>query len=384
MTSIAEKIARLRALKQETASIRQEVSNAKAKIVAASARNTEYQQFTNESGLVNSQKIEPDIAAAIQAQATEVIRAKQQEATAALQRKQHVDAMIASIMESMPQIDYEAEAARLILRDGKTNLAAAISRNSHIDRSSNSNNSEHDEDTWIHTNANNIKRITVHDGPDDTTDGELTDLSDDESDIGSYDSSDGIEIDQSQYPNLDPIRTRPATPELDNMANQLTDAEIQAYVHKEYNRSIKIVKCWCIMSNNVGYQLFNSAEVDVVKKHLVNYQLIPLLDRAAIDRIEWQGMFIQWLYIDATSGNGGRCRFGRGWVLQYYPNYYSKGNSPPRLVVSTRYQPDFTNDSRTSAIYASGYTQSVALDGNTPVFRRITAGDVVLDLHGCY
>lgn len=387
MTSIAEKMAKLRQLKQQTNIIKQQVAEAKAKITTSAITNNsiEYMQSNEFDDETVSRYTTP---AEFNQQAISSIVTKQQELNTAIQRQRHVDDMVSSIISNMPKMDYEAEAARLILRDGKTNLADAIKHTGAPNL--NTNQAEHKK---IHldidlNNIASIKRITVQDGPDDATDGELTDLelSDDDSIFSDNDSTDGIEIDESRYPHLDPIRTRPCTPELDAWADNLTNEEIQLYVRKEYERSIKIVKCWCIMSNNAGYQLFNSAEVDIIKKHLSSYQLIPLANRSDIDRVDWPGMFIQWLYIDADSYNGARCRFGRGWVLQYYPNYsasYSNQHRQPRLVVSTKYQPDFTNDKRTSAIYASGYTQSICLDGKTPVFRHITAGDVALASNGC-
>lgn len=386
MTSITAKLHKLRQLQEQTNLIRQNISNAKAKI-SINNHNNEYSSEYNNTGSEHGDSYDRDVANnndtdIIRSEMFNNIKAKQKMADIALERKQHVDGMISNIMSSMPKIDYEAEAMRLILKDGKSNLASAISSGyslasgSSIDK---------------HNTANNIKKISVYDGPEDTINGELSDISDcDLSDGESFNLSDsetdGIEIDESKYPHLDPIRTRPNTPELDNISSHLTDEQIQKYVNKEYDRSIKIVKCWCIMANNAGYQLFSATDIEIIKKHLTSYQVIATLDRNDIDSIEWQGMFIQWLYIDTNHNtsnvHGAICRFARGWVLKYYPNYYSNGS--PRLIVSTRYQPDFTNEKRTSAIYKSGYTQSISLDGTTPIFRHITSGDVASELFTTY
>lgn len=351
MATITEKLARLRRLKQQTLEIQNEVANAKAAI----AKQTYKFEYSTSDTLGGSNQMD-DINTIVKNEILEPIHIKQEQANIALSRKQHGDNMIASIMANMPKIDYEAEAARLILRDGKQSLATAIANGDNRTRT-------------VRNISNDIKRISVLDGPDDESDGEISDIMTDTDDYSS-----DIEIDESRYPHLDPIRTRPSTPVLDEISDQLTDDQVQTYVKHEYDRNIKIIKCWCIMANNIGYQLFTTPEINIIKENLASYQLLAIRNRHDMDVINWQGMFIQWLYVDNDINNGARCKFGRGWVLQYYPNYYKPG--PPRIVVSTRYQPDFNNDRRTTAIYKSGYTQSVDLDGKTPIFRRIIAGDI--------
>lgn len=376
MATIAEKLQRLRLLRQQTTTLRNEVATAKANLITSSspyihsldtANTTTYNNtsntINNTSKINNRYPTENDI----RHEATAAIRRKQQLLQDQLARQHASSSMISSIMASMPNIDYEAEASRLILRDGKKSLANAIANGhgNHI--------------THGKAHLHNIRKVTIYDAPNNSyTSADCSEISDiDFSDDNITDSEDdGIEIDYSIYPNMDPIRTRPTTPELDSIAASLTDDDIASYVKEEYDKNIKTIKCWCIMANNSGYELFDSHEIDIIKNHLDNYQLIPIYSRAYTDDVNWLGMFIQWLYIDTNNYDGARCRFGRGWIIKYYPNYYH--GDCPRVIVSTKYRPDFNNDQHISSIFASGYTLSINLDGKTPIFRQIIIDDVAL------
>lgn len=426
MASIAEKIKRLQLLKQQTNILRHEVSSAKSKLATTT---TEYcpDTFNAVNPSNNSHNV-----STIRDQLIAPIIEKQKQAQIILNKQHASDALISSIMATMPKIDYEAEAARLILRDGKQSLATAIANENNrgmrtnydnnilLNIGSQSSRASSSTNTGIDTNK--LRKITIHDSVENNDSNNKTyenitntdnriksvyigddsefsdmDLSDDDSldnisnidnlnnigNINKYDSdsdeyngydSDEIEIDDSRYPHLDPIRTRPPTPDLDNAIDNLTDSDIKCYVNQEYDKNIKTIKCWCIMANNSGYSLFDSLEINTIKQSLSTYQLIPITTRADANNIDWLDMFIQWFYVELDASAGGKCYFGRGWVLKYYPNHYH--GKYPRLVVSTKYRPDFNNDRQISAIFKSGYTISITLDGKTPIFRQIIAEDV--------
>jgi len=354
MASIAEQIRRLQLLKTQTNKLREDVSTAKTKLATTA---------TNYTPIIANN--DDDTRQDIRAQMMAPIIDKQKQAQIKL-NKQHVsDALISSIMATMPKIDYEAEAQRLILRDGKTSLANAIENKSIRTPIKND------------TNNEQYKKILLENIDLETSDIELSDTEDsnykDYESISEYDSTD-IEIDESRYPHLSIIRTRPSTPELNSVVDNLKDTDIKQYINNEYDKNIKTIKCWCIMANNAGYYLFDNLEIDTIKHSVAKFQLIPIYNRIDMDNMDWLGIFIQWLYIETNPNTGAKCYFGKGWVLKYYPNHYR--DKYPRLVVSTKYKPDFNNERQISAIFKSGYTRSVTLDGKTPIFRQIMATDV--------